>query len=118
MVAAAVIDRLKGCRFAAGLAGFGRADPKEGWGGTVFVQVIDPAAFAGLPAFARQMDHLVQTSHASQPRPGVDRVRLPGERGLVHLREQRARGVALHAKIMPSLVAWAEKLGVAAPVPF
>ena len=26
----------------AALAGFGRADPKEGWGATVFVQVLDP----------------------------------------------------------------------------
>src|SRR5512144_97562 len=31
----------------AGLAGFGRCDPKEGWGATVFVQVLDPEAFAG-----------------------------------------------------------------------
>ena len=31
----------------AGLAGFGRADPSEGWGATVFVQVLDPAAFGG-----------------------------------------------------------------------
>ena len=30
-----------------GLAGFGRADPSEGWGATVFVQVLDPAAFGG-----------------------------------------------------------------------
>ena len=29
------------------LAGFGRADPKEGWGATVFVQIWDPAAFGG-----------------------------------------------------------------------
>jgi L-lactate dehydrogenase len=32
----------------AGLSGFGRADPHEGWGGTVFVQVLDPRAFGGL----------------------------------------------------------------------
>ena len=44
----------------AGLAGFGRADPSEGWGGTVFVQVLDPEAFGGLDAFRRQMDHLVR----------------------------------------------------------
>jgi len=43
----------------AGLAGLGRADPREGWGGTVFVQVLDPEAFGGLAAFKRQMDHMV-----------------------------------------------------------
>ena len=37
-----------------GLAGFGRADPSEGWGATVFVQVLDPQAFGGRDAFVRQ----------------------------------------------------------------
>jgi L-lactate dehydrogenase len=79
----------------AGLAGFGRADPSEGWGGTVFVQAIDPGAFGGHTDFHRQMDHMVDASHASKPRPGVDRVRVPGEAGMRRLREQRANGVAL-----------------------
>ncbi len=43
----------------AGLSGYGRADPPEGWGGTVFVQVLDPEAFGGLAGFKRQMDHMV-----------------------------------------------------------
>ena len=43
----------------AGLAGFGRADTPEGWGGTVFVQVLDPEAFCGLDAFRRQV-HLAE----------------------------------------------------------
>ena len=98
-----------------GLAGFGRADPPEGWGGTVFVQVLDPEAFGGLAAFKRQMDHLVGAAHATKPRPGVARVRLPGEAGMRRLREQRAHGVALYPTIMPALLPWAEKLGV--PVP-
>src|SRR6478609_6866581 len=41
-----------------GLAGFGRADPKQGWGATVFLQILDPAAFAGTQAFVRQMDDI------------------------------------------------------------
>jgi len=101
----------------AGLAGFGRADPPEGWGGTVFVQVLDPEAFGGLEAFRRQMDHLVRAAHASRPRAGVDRVRLPGEAGLKRRREQRANGVALYPSIMPALEPWAEKLGVGLPSP-
>jgi L-lactate dehydrogenase len=101
----------------AGLSGFGRADPSEGWGGTVFVQAIDPEGFGGLAAFQRQMDHLVAASHASKPRPGIERVRVPGEAGMRRLREQRAKGVALYPTILPSLIPWAEKLGVATPVP-
>ena len=99
----------------AGLAGHGRADPREGWGGTVFVQVLDPEAFGGIAAFRRQMDHMVRAAHESKPRPGVERVRLPGEAGMRRLREQRANGVALYPTIMPALLPWAEKLGVAVP---
>ena len=54
-----------------GLAGHGRADAKEGWGATVFLQIIDPDAFAGLAAFQRQTGELVRQCHASRPaQPG------------------------------------------------
>jgi L-lactate dehydrogenase len=99
----------------AGLAGHGRADPPVGWGGTVFVQVLDPEAFGGLAGFRRQMDHLVRAAHDSKPRSGVDRVRLPGEAGMKRRREQQANGVALYPAIMPELVPWATKFGVAVP---
>ena len=99
----------------AGLSGFGRADPHEGWGGTVFVQVLDPEGFGGIDAFRRQMDHMVNVAHASKPRPGVERVRLPGEAGMRRLREQRDNGVALYPTIIPALIPWAEKLRVALP---
>jgi len=99
----------------AGLAAMGRADPNEGWGATVFVQVIDPQAFGGAAAFRRQMDWLVDACHAAKPRPGVERVRLPGEGGLARFRDQRANGVRLHPSILPSLAPWCERLGVTAP---
>jgi len=100
-----------------GLAGFGRADPPEGWGGTVFVQVLDPAAFGGLAEFKTQMDFVVGAAHASKARPGTARVRLPGEAGMARLAEQRANGVALYPTIMPALAPWAQKLGVTVPQP-
>jgi L-lactate dehydrogenase len=96
----------------AALAGFGRADPKEGWGATVFVQALDPRAFGGLDAFLRQMDWLVGACHNATPREGVERVRLPGERGMKLHREQLERGVLLHPTILPSLAPWAAKFGV------
>jgi L-lactate dehydrogenase len=101
----------------AALAGFGRADPKEGWGATVFVQALDPRAFGGLDAFRRQMDWLVDACHGATPRPGVERVRLPGERGLALRREQAQRGIALHPTILPMLAPWSAKLGVPMPAP-
>ena len=99
----------------AGLAGHGRADPSEGWGATVFVQVLDPAQFAGTDAFVRQMDWLVRACHDATPRPGGPPVRLPGERALRLYRRQSAEGIALYPTIMPALAPWADKLGIAPP---
>ena len=99
------------------LAGFGRADPNEGWGATVFVQVLDPAAFGGDDDFARQVDWVAHACRSAAPRPGGEGVRLPGERGMRRYREQQANGVELFEGIMPSLVAWADKLRVDAPAP-
>jgi L-lactate dehydrogenase len=97
------------------LAGFGRADPNEGWGATVFVQTIDPDAFGGRAAFERQTQWLVDACHAATPRADVERVRLPGERALARFREQSEHGVELHPTILPAIAPWAEKLEVAMP---
>jgi LDH2 family malate/lactate/ureidoglycolate dehydrogenase len=98
-----------------GLAGHGRADPPRGWGANVFVQAIDPEAFGGLSAFKRQMDHVADAARRTKPRAGVDRVRLPGERGLSLYREQLAQGVTLYPSILPALAPWAAKYGVELP---
>jgi L-lactate dehydrogenase len=97
------------------LAGHGRADAQENWGASVFVQVLDPRAFGGLAAFRAQMDWLVRACHEAAPRPGVTRVRLPGERALGLFREQTANGATLYPGIMPALEPWATRLGVATP---
>jgi LDH2 family malate/lactate/ureidoglycolate dehydrogenase len=98
-----------------GLAGFGRADPKQGWGATVFVQIIDPAAFAGRGEFVRQMDEVARRCHASRPAQAGKAVRLPGEKGFKLAQEQRTQGVTLHPGIMEALAPWAEKLKVQVP---
>ena len=98
-----------------GLAGHGRADPKEGWGASVFLQVFAPAHFGGEKDFRRQTEHLAAACRANPPRPGVERVRLPGEAGLRRRADQLAQGVALHTSILPALAPWARKLGVPTP---
>jgi len=98
-----------------GLAGFGRADPRQGWGATVFLQILDPEAFAGRADFLRQMDEVARQCHASRPAQEGRAVRLPGEKGFGLAREHRAQGVRLHAGIMEALKPWAEKWKVAAP---
>jgi len=98
-----------------GLAGFGRADPKQGWGATVFVQALDPDAFGGRDAFVRQAEFIAQQCRDNPPRPGVDAVRLPGERAMALRREQLAHGVQLHESILPALEPVAQRLGVTLP---
>jgi len=97
------------------LAGHGRADASEGWGATVFVQVLDPAAFGGVEDFERQIDFVAAACRGATPRPGGEAVRLPGERGLRRYREQKEKGVELFEGIMASLAPWGAKLGVAVP---
>jgi len=109
---ALIVEMLTG-----GLGGFGRADPKEGWGATVFVQVIDPSAFGGLGAFQRQAEWIAHACRDNPPRTGTEAVRLPGERGLARRRDQIQKGVALHADILTGLEPWAGKLSVPMPQP-
>jgi len=98
-----------------GLAGHGRADSPEGWGATVFVQVMNPACYAGADAFRRQTERIAELCRATPPRPGFDAVRLPGASGLRRRAEQLTSGVALHPSILPALAPWAEKLAVPLP---
>ena len=80
-------------------------------------QAIDPAAFGGLNAFARQAEWIAHACRDNPPRPGVDAVRLPGERGLARRRDQVVDGVALQADILPALEPWSTKLSVPMPRP-
>lgn len=96
-----------------GLGGFGRADPAEGWGASVFLQVIDPAAFGGVDAFTRQTGWLAEAAQAAPARPGGPPVRVPGARGLALREAQMRDGVRLYRGILEALRPWAERLGVA-----
>ncbi len=89
-----------------GLAGHGRADPQEGWGASVFLQILDPAAFSGLPDFTRQTEWISRACLESPPRPGFDRVRLPGHGGLSRREKQLKDGVELTDAVMSSLAPW------------
>ena len=92
--------------------GPGRLRPRRGaaagWGASVFVQVIDPAAFGGAGLRARdRMDR--RRLPPAPPRPGVERVRLPGEAALARRRSAHAEGAALYPGIMDGL---AERAGL------
>jgi LDH2 family malate/lactate/ureidoglycolate dehydrogenase len=99
----------------ASLGGFGRADVPKRWGASVFLQIVDPAAFGGLANFKRESGWLAAACRNAAGLPGGSGVRLPGQRGLAMRREYLANGVELAATIMPLLEPWAGKLGVALP---
>jgi LDH2 family malate/lactate/ureidoglycolate dehydrogenase len=100
-----------------GLGGFGRAESPTGWGASVFVQAIDPAAFGGSAAFHRETSWTAAACRECPPAPGSDAVRLPGERALARKLQSLAEGVVLYPGIMTALASHAERLGFTPPSP-
>jgi L-lactate dehydrogenase len=98
-----------------GLGGYGRADSPRGATSSVFVQVIDPAAFAGQAAFARQTTWLVDACHDNPPRPGVERVRVPGDQAMLRRREAMRSGVEVSDAIFDAIAPHAQRLGLEMP---
>jgi L-lactate dehydrogenase len=93
------------------------AEAPTGWGAAVLVLALDPARFAGLPAFVRETGWIADAVHANPPPPGAAAPRLPGERALRLRAEQLAHGVALHPSIPPALAERARRAGLAPPRP-
>ena len=99
-----------------GLSGLGRKDTEKRWGGNVFLQVLDPEAFAGREAFLAQMDHLTERCQANAPlREGVP-VRMPGEQAERSIAAARERGVPLAEPTAQLLSGSAERFGLTMPV--
>ncbi|MFB0934549.1 MAG: Ldh family oxidoreductase [Propionivibrio sp.] len=98
-----------------GLGGFGRLDSEKRWGANVFLQLLDPAAFAGREAFLRQMDFLTERCHANAPIDPADPVRMPGEMAQRRIREAKASGIDVPPKVLAALATLAERYGVALP---
>lgn len=101
-----------------GLPGHGRADAPVGTTIGIFLQVIDPNAFAGLDAFTRQTGWLADACHANVPLPGGPRVRLPGEQALVRQREAREQGLPLADSVVMALQPLVEAAGLVWPATF
>lgn len=102
------------------LGGYGRADQEsagDGEANSVFLQVIDPAAFGSLAAFKRQLAALQAMVTGSAVAAGEPAPRFPGQRAWLHRTEQLEEGIALYPGILEDLAPWAERLSVELPVP-
>lgn len=96
-----------------GLSGQGRLDAPKRWGGNVFLQVLDPQAFAGSQNFLSQMDFIGDACRASTPAKEGGLVRLPGDQAVRNILRAQSEGIQLSETTLSQLVACAEKLGVA-----
>lgn len=78
-----------------GLAGAGRVQKPDRWGGSVFVMVLDPALHGGAEGFLQETGFIAEACRTAAVPAGAAPVRLPGQRALERRREQLANGVEL-----------------------
>jgi len=97
------------------LSGYGRSDDLKRWTSSVFIQLINPAAFGGTSNFLKETSHLAKAAKAAKTLEGRPPVRLPGERARRVRKEQLENGLFLYPTILPTLEAYAEKYGVGLP---
>ncbi|MET0962910.1 MAG: Ldh family oxidoreductase [Noviherbaspirillum sp.] len=100
-----------------GLGGYGRSDQPSGTSVSVFLQVIDPTAFGGRAQFQKQTTWLADACRSNPPRPGTDRVRVPGDRAYACKRDALAHGVPLEGAIINGLRPYADRFGLILPAP-
>lgn len=79
------------------------------------VLAIDPAAFGDRENFLANVEALARAIHGLEPSPGVDKVRLPGERGHETELARRQGGIPVADGTVSRLNAVAGELGVAVP---
>lgn len=98
-----------------GLSGHGRKDAPSHWGGNVFLQVLDPAFFAGRDAFVEQMDYLSEQCRHNKPVSPERPVRMPGDRAACKAAAAQTEGVTYDATAWTSILQCAQDLGVSVP---
>jgi ureidoglycolate dehydrogenase (NAD+) len=79
--------------------------------------VIDAAAFTDDPgSYMREVGSMLSWVQSSATLPGVDRIRIPGDRGAAALDECRRHGVPLDAQKWDSIVSLSQTAGLELPV--
>jgi LDH2 family malate/lactate/ureidoglycolate dehydrogenase len=76
---------------------------------------LDPSRFGSASGFLDRVDRTVMAMHMSLPAPGVERVRVPGERGSELAREAERIGIRLPARVASRLGRLADEFRVQRP---
>ena len=97
-----------------GLDGWHEAGEPADSRGHLFIAV-DPAAFGDPVAFRQAVDAYLDEIRASRRAPGVDRIRIPGERSYETRGDAEQHGVLILEESWTRLVAHAECLGAEVP---
>jgi LDH2 family malate/lactate/ureidoglycolate dehydrogenase len=77
-----------------------------------FVAAISVSAFGDAEQFGRRVDAVFDDMRASEPLPGHDPVRIPGERREAMRRDRTGAGVPLHPNLRRELDSIARELGI------
>ena len=77
------------------------------------IVAIDPSAFGEIGEFKAAVDKVIRDLRASERMPGVDRIRVPGERSHEIAVRQRSEGIAIAPSLMQTLHGLAKELRIA-----
>lgn len=102
------------CEALTAMAGGWCNDPKREQRQSFNLTVIDPEAFAGLDYYRAEMKRFVEWLRSSRPAPGVEKIRLPGERMLAQIAASQKSGIEMGAALVDRLNDAAKKNGLAA----
>ena len=104
-----------------GLSGWGRAPQNQvggddkPFGNNVFMQLINPAAFAGFDAFTTETGHFAASCRDTPAMEPDAPVRMPGDRADALYQEQTTNGVELHPEILPRMDELLQKYAIEPP---
>jgi L-lactate dehydrogenase len=98
------------------LSGSGYAQPGAALGrNALCVTLIRPGALGSPRAFARMIEAYLESLRSAKPRPGVERVLIPGEKEYLLWRTRREQGVKIRPGVWKELCEAATSLGVGIP---
>ena len=80
-----------------------------------FLLALDVAAFMPLAEFSARMETLIERVHSLDPAPGIEAVRVPGERAARLEAKRRRDGIPLTAATVAELRTLGDRLGVPFP---